>query len=309
MNVLVWGGTGFLGRPLVRTLLERGHHVGVFHRGEVAGSEDGEVHLRGDRGNGEDLRRAMDRFAPDVVVDLLARTEAEAQVGIEAMQQRCLRVIVISSIDVYAAYERLGGRGDGVWPVPLDEDAPLRTSRFPRRRRHTAQPTWERDYDKVLVEAVYGTADMPWTILRLPFVYGPGDYRDRLAPWAQAAVRGDREVLIPLDKAGWRCTRGFVSDMALAIVATLECEEARTKVFNVGEAEALTELEWAQAILDVAGSPGVVRVAQTPDDRCAWQQSLVVDTRRIRTIAGYEEGCTRQSALEETWRAFAQPAR
>lgn len=308
MNVLVLGGTGFIGRPLVHALADLGHDVGVFHRGRTTNQVEGCVPLLGDRNSEADLRRALSRFAPDVVVDLLARTQAEAELAVEAMRHRPAHAIVISSIDVYEAYERLGGHGNTVSQLPLGEDAPLRTTRFPRRRPGESQPAWEHDYDKTLVEKVYQAAHQPWTILRLPFVYGPGDYRKRLSPYAEAVARGARRILIPHDKADWRCTRGFVSDMARAIAATVECEAARQKVFNVGEPDALTELAWARAIVDVAGWHGEVAVDQARNGRCAWQQSLVVDTRRIRRIVGYQEGRSTREALAETWRALVRTA-
>ena len=35
MKVLVIGGTNFIGPHVVRQLIERGHEVAVFHRGET----------------------------------------------------------------------------------------------------------------------------------------------------------------------------------------------------------------------------------------------------------------------------------
>ncbi|MGH9485249.1 MAG: NAD-dependent epimerase/dehydratase family protein, partial [Terriglobales bacterium] len=55
MRVLVLGGTGFLGTPLVRRLRADGHEVAVFHRGQACHGVD--AHFHGDR-------REIQAFAP-----------------------------------------------------------------------------------------------------------------------------------------------------------------------------------------------------------------------------------------------------
>ena len=65
MRILVIGGTGFIGPPVVRELARMGHSVAVFHRAG-ANSELPAEHILGER---RDL--AVLRPKADIVIDLI----------------------------------------------------------------------------------------------------------------------------------------------------------------------------------------------------------------------------------------------
>src|SRR5579859_493198 len=80
MRVLVLGGTGFLGTPLVERLLARGYRVGVFHRGLTSPDFlDSVEHILGDRNNLADSSKQFRSFAPEIVVDAIAATREQAR--------------------------------------------------------------------------------------------------------------------------------------------------------------------------------------------------------------------------------------
>ena len=67
MRVLVFGGTWFIGKEIVRQSVEAGHDVTLFNRGATA--TDGAVRtLRGDIAKVLDHRDAIRAVRPDVVV-------------------------------------------------------------------------------------------------------------------------------------------------------------------------------------------------------------------------------------------------
>jgi nucleoside-diphosphate-sugar epimerase len=90
-----------------------------------------------------------------------------------------------------------------------------------------------------------------------------------------------------------------VEDVAWAIRLAALDERAGGEIFNVGEADGLTELEWVRAIATAAGWSGqVISDAATPPSSSAeWGVPLVVDTRRIREVLGYQEPIGRQEGL------------
>jgi nucleoside-diphosphate-sugar epimerase len=77
-------------------------------------------------------------------------------------------------------------------------------------------------------------------------------------------------------------------------------------VYNVGEPETLTELEWVQAIGLAAGWDGQIallppsRVPAALDPGINTDQPLVTDTSRIRQELGYAERVPREEALRRT---------
>jgi len=308
VRILILGGTGFVGGALARRLLEDGHAIAAFHRGEPSGAIET---IRGDRRGLSEARHrdAFRRFAPDVVVDTIAYTEADARGLFESLRGLARRYVVLSSGDVYASY---GGllrlEGGAVAPgTAAAEDSPLRASRHPYRAR--ARPgEMAYDYDKVLVEtAVREGADAPVTILRLPMVYGPGDPYRRLRPLLAKMESDAAEILVDRRRAGWRWTRGYVDDVAHAIALAVADPRAAGRVFNVGEDDALAERDWIRAVGEAAGWGGSVREAapeeipeaeREPDFDYA--HDLVADTTRIQRELGFRERVGRSEGLRQT---------
>lgn len=80
MKVLAIGATGFLGPHVAGHLVRMGHEVAVFHRGETeANLPDSVRQVRGDRNDLPEHQDAFETFAPDVVLDVIPYTEAQAR--------------------------------------------------------------------------------------------------------------------------------------------------------------------------------------------------------------------------------------
>jgi nucleoside-diphosphate-sugar epimerase len=163
MRILVIGGNGFIGSPLVSELVGSGHEVAVFHRCSNVGlAASGIVQIRGDRNRLSDYEGQLRRFSPDVIVDLILSSGEQARQLVETAHEIARRVIAISSMDVYRAWgvmhEVEAGSLD---PLPLTEDSPLRTTRrlYPPETVKMLQNifTWlDQHYDKIAVEGPYG---------------------------------------------------------------------------------------------------------------------------------------------------------
>ncbi|MBX6315295.1 MAG: NAD-dependent epimerase/dehydratase family protein [Isosphaeraceae bacterium] len=154
-------------------------------------------------------------------------------------------------------------------PIPIAEDAPLRQRLYPYWGETPRPPDdprrWADDYDKILVErAVMGEMDLPGTVLRLPMVYGPGDENHRLFAYLKRMDDGRPAILLDEVQARWRWARGYVEDIARAIVMAVLDDRAIGRVYNISEPDALTEAEWVQAIGRVVGWRG--EVVAVPSD-------------------------------------------
>ena len=312
--MLVLGGTGFLGSPLAELLLKHGHEVAVFHRGgSQSGVPRGLAQIFGDRNRLECHADEFRRLRPDRVVDLLAFTERQAQCLVGAFRGVAGRMVVLSSGDVYRANDILHRRVDGpIEPTPLSESAPLRERLFPYRG--IAIPPaygidWD-DYDKVLVERiVLDQTNLPTTVLRLPMVYGPGDFegkKRRFAPYLKRMDDGRDAILLDRRTADWRAPWGYTENIAEAVRLAIENDRASGHIYNVCELGGPDMLSWIREVAPVAGWNGQIAVV---DEACPppslprhmnLEQHLDMDSAKIRSELGYREIVTRQEALART---------
>lgn len=316
MRVLLIGGTRFIGKALTEQLVEAGHEVIVFHRGEhEEGSPATVRHIHAEEARFPILSYPDEvrKVGPEVVVHMTAYGEADAQAFVEAFAGNAERVVVVSSQDVYRAFGRVLGTEPGpAEALPITEESPLREHLFPYRGAQPRSPddpqAWRDEYDKILVERVVLSApDLPATVLRLPAVYGPGDYQHRLWEFLPPMLDGRTAIVLPENYARWRWTRGYVRNVADAIALATTREDASAvvgQVFNVGEEVALSTREWAEAIGVAMGWSGKVIAIpreQLPpslqENDLGTAQDLVVSSAKLRASLGYRERVPRAEAL------------
>ena len=320
-RVLVIGGTVFVGPSVVRELVKGDHEVAVFHRGEHETDLPASVrHIHGDRARILDHREAFRLFDPHTVVDMRSMTETDARGVITAVSGIADRIVAVSSMDVYRAYGRAHGTEPGP-PVatPFDEDSPLREKLFPYRDDTPPsigqRPAWLGEYDKIVVErAVLGATDISGTVLRFPMVHGERDEQRRFYWLWKRMV--DHRAAIPMTAkaAAFRSSRTHVDNAAHAVALAVANDEARGRVYNVGEPDALSWIEWARLIASHLRWPGELVVAPSeqmptelrdkrPD---MWDHHLIVETSRIRQELGYAELVGRAEGLERALGWYSQ---
>jgi nucleoside-diphosphate-sugar epimerase len=287
MRILIIGGTRFTGPFIVRGLLERGHEVIVFHRGEHEPTDlPRQVrHLHGQRRDEAAATPLLRQTAPDVVIDMIAYTRGDAEWLVRTFRGVARRVIVPSSQDVYRAYGRLHRTEPGPPdPTPLNEDSPLREK----------LSIHGESYEKRWVEQVImSDASLPGTILRLPAIYGPGDHR--LYELTRPMLDGRPAILLEAGNAAWRWTHGYVENMAHAIVLAATDERAAGRIYNVGEpGEPPRKIERVRDLAAAANWPGQIialPAAELPQRFAPldWSQDWITDSTRIRDELGYRE--------------------
>ena len=312
MRILVIGGNGFIGAPLVRELSDLGHEVRVFHRS--GGSAAANVRqIRGDRNRLTEYREEIASFAPAVVVDLILSSGRQATELIEAMRGVAERLVAISSMDVYRAWGVIHGVEHGALePLPITEKSPLRTTRqlYPPETLKMMAGTfsWLDDsYDKVAVEEVImGQRELLGTVLRLPMVYGPGDPLHRFFPLLKRISDGRSFALLADDLAAWRGPRGYVENIAHAIAIAATSDRSAGQTYNVCEAPALSEIRWQKRIAQQAGWTGTFVVLprkQIPKHLLQpgnALQHVVVSSKRIRSELLYQESVGADEAIRRT---------
>jgi len=294
MNVLVIGGTRFVGRAIVEELLQRGHTVAIYHRGrhEVEFSRP-VTHVHGDRRDYTLFRADLARLSPEAVVDVIPMNAEDSQAVVEALRGRISRSVHISSGDVYAPDQ----------PIPIPEDAPIHSAEV------VELPLGDQvvPYSKVAVEEAIREAQtaggFPATIIRLPAVYGPGDPLAREWFFVKRVLDGRQRIALPDGGLGL-FHRGYVGDVARAVVLALESSQAVGKIYNVGHERVLTVRGIAELVARVMDHEW--EIVSVPADQVpltnpyATPYHLVYDLSRIRAELGYQESVSLEEGMRRT---------
>jgi nucleoside-diphosphate-sugar epimerase len=148
--------------------------------------------------------------------------------------------------------------------------------------------------------------DLSATVLRLPCVYGPGDNQHRTFEYLKRMDDGRPAILLSDIRADWRWTRGYAENVAIAVALAATEDLAAGQIYNVGEREARTEVEWVRSIGRAAGWTGQVLAVpeeqlpqhlRTPLD---WRHDIVGDTSKLRVELGYQEPVPLDEAMAWT---------
>jgi nucleoside-diphosphate-sugar epimerase len=315
MKILVLGGTGFIGSRVLRAL--SGHELWVFHRGQTALELPGVRELRGDRRELGRSREQLRALQPDVVLDMVPQSAADARAIAGCFAGVAARLVVVSSASVYRSFGVMLGLEEGpVDNAPSDEEAPLRRRLYPYRGATPRAPDdprrWLDDYDKIPIEQAYrGLAELPCNVVRLPMVYGPGDPDRRFASYVRCMLDRRPTLLLHEQATAWRNSRSFVSNVADAIARVVE-RGAPGRVYNVAEPLDLTEGELIVAIGQALGWSGTLRtvpvswswrarpaIDEFPPQTC-FAQHLRMDASRIRRELGFEDRVSFSEGLAQT---------
>ncbi len=277
----------------------------------------------GDRDRLPEYADTLRALKPDVVLDMILTNERQARGLVETFAGATRRVVVASSQDVYQAFGRVNRHEEGeVDPSPITEDSPLRAKFYPYRKetpRAADDPQrWMDDYDKIPTErVVINHPELPGTVLRLPAVYGPGDFQHRMFPYLKRMLDERPAILLETSVANWRWTHGYVENIADGIALAVTDERASGRVYVVGEPFALSVAERVEQIARAANWHGRVVTVNTerlPESLRAdgnVAQNIVVDSSRVRRELGYSERVDLAEAFRRTiaWENANQPAR
>jgi nucleoside-diphosphate-sugar epimerase len=301
MRIVVLGGTGFIGGYVVRKLVQTDHDVMVFHRrADECDLPSSVRHVHGQFNELAEYRDQFERQRPEVLLDMVPYLDKGGHGGAH-FRGIAERAVVISSGDVYRAFARLWKSEPGPPdPVPLREDSPLRTLRAPDRKAADA-------FDNLEAEsAALADPALPATVLRLPATHGPGDRQHRLAPYLRSMRDGREAIVLGESHADWRWSRGYVENVAAAIVVAIDDQRASGRIYNVGAQPVLSEAEWVRTIAGFTGWEGELRILS--DERLPtrlrqpfdFKQHLALDTTAIRSELGFREPIAETDGLHRT---------
>ena len=186
MRVLMLGGTVFVGRHVVETLLARGHEVTLFHRGQRGRELFPDVErVLGDRTT--DLDRLPAGKTWDAVVDTSAFLPGAVAASAGMLRDRARQYVFISSVSVY-----------DVSLPHVDESSP--TPELPAGKSRDEFEIEQYGPLKLLCEreAVAAFGPDRTLLVRPGLIVGPHDQSDRFTYWPLRFARGG-DVVVPDD--------------------------------------------------------------------------------------------------------------
>jgi 2'-hydroxyisoflavone reductase len=269
LDLLVLGGTGFIGPYIVRHAVSRGHRVSIFTRGRRDAELPPEVvRLIGDR-DGQLGALAGKRF--DAVFDNNTSKPHFVQATTELLRDSG-RYMFTSSTGVYYPYLRRG----------VDESTPVRLEVTDPNDGSEAYGVAKANCEKLVLDR-FGARGV---VVRPTYIVGPGDPTDRFPYWPVRLARGG-EVLAPGRRAD-PVQLIDVRDLAEFMVKLIE--DGRDGIYNAaGPREPLT----------IEGFLEQARAAVNPAAKLTWIEDYVfleaheiVDSVPWVLLKGNDEGHT-----------------
>ncbi len=222
MDILIIGGTTFLGPALVAEALARGHRLTLFNRG--LSNQEAFAGVEMVRGNREtDLHQVAGRKW-DAVIDTCGYFPRQLKLSAEALSKTADHYTFVSTLSVYPMYGAPN----------RDESAEVLTM-----EDETADEITNETYGplKVLCEEVVRSAFLHNSlIIRSGLIVGPRDPTNRFTYWVTRAARGGEAIAPPAEQP-----IQFVDARDLAAFTIRQVEARSNGTFNVtGPAQGLT---------------------------------------------------------------------
>ena len=258
LEILLIGGSGFMGRHVARELLAAGHRVATLSRGRRP-SFEGVTFLTADRRDPRSLVQALEGRRFDATVDFLVYDSGDIET-LRGVEGRLGRYVMISTGQVYLV-------GEGVVPPCREQDVerPLRPEPGTGTRDHAE---WSYGVRKRSAER----AMLTWTeargeaglALRLPIVQGDGDGSLRLWAYLERMLDGGPLVL---PEGGRRPTRFLhAGDLAQMVRRLARPTKPVSPAYNLAQPEVVPLGEFLKRIAVIAGLD--VRFVDAPWAEC-----------------------------------------
>ena len=246
MNVLIFGGTRFMGRYVLRALLDVGIDVTIANRG-TREENKGAHNVICDRSQPGALEQFKDsKFY--AVIDFSAYASDWVEQAGNFFASKISRYIFISTGAVYTSSQ--------VFPITED---------FPKGPPHPfAAYAAEKIRSESLLREFSSKGAFDTTALRLPFVMGPDNYEDRES-FAFSRLLAKQPIFLA---NGGKSVHSFIyaGDVASAIVRILSLNRSKgSEEFNLAVPQATTSRGFVDLASEVCGIEPIV-ISYQPEE-------------------------------------------
>lgn len=291
-SVLVAGGTGPSGVPIVQEFIEAGYAVTVYHSGRHEVAFEGPVtHLHGDLRDPAAITASIGDGRWDIAVCTSGRLRDLAT----TLAGRVGRLVAITGQPVYRGASAPTPGGAIAIPVPetaeRQYDNPGYTGKVAAGEDQLFEQHQRGDFETVIV--------------RYPGVYGPRGPLSHEWSIVRRVLDGRRQMILPHD--GLACfQRGYVENLARLVFLAATVPAAAGEAFNAGDERVLTARRVAEVILDELGAE--IDFVGVPAPLCrgayplAEKSNLVLDLSKARALLGYRDVLDVEAATRLTAR-------
>ena len=301
MKVLVIGGTGPTGIPIVRRLVDDGHDVTILHRGthERAETPAEVVHLHVDPFDEASLGAALDGTTWDAIAAMYGRLRRIAEVTAGT----CGHFVSIGGVPAYRGWTDAWQHDPPGLPVPVAEDAAL-----------VCDPAVdEKGFRIVRTEQAVFAAHPRAAHFRYPYLYGP--YQVVPREWSIVRrIRDGRRRIVVADEGLTLHHHCYTENAAAAVVRAIEHpERAAGTIFNVADEEVLTVRQVVElcarelgAELEIVSMPYDLAIPARPLLAQPLPTHRVLDLSRLHHQLGHRDVVPARAAVRRTARWLAQ---
>jgi len=291
-RVLIVGGTGPSGVPLVENFLRAGAEVTIYHTGSHEAVFSGAVsHLHGDPRDPASIAATLAGSRWDVAVCTSGRLRSLA----ETLAGKVRRLVAITGQPVYLG--TLAPTPAGILPLPVPESAP--------RQYDAADYTGKVAAGEDQLFAQHARGDFEAVVVRYPGVYGPRGPLSHEWSIVRRVRDGRTHMLLPADGMAY-FQRGYIENLGRLVYLAATVPQAAGEAFNAGDERVLSARHVAELILDELGSK--MELIGVPAQWCrgayplAEKSSLILDLAKARQVLGYRDVLDAEAATRLTAR-------
>ena len=286
-KILLLGGTGFIGQPLLKKLEEKHSLKIMIHNSKIKTEAEkfkgdilDKMSFFDEIRNGETIINLLGQFTPNESDYIRANIVGGFNLLNSCIEKSIKQIILISSINVYG--ENLN--------MPSKENDPL-------------NPISSYGQIKMITEQIYKHFSkmhgINITVLRLAGIYGTTQDNGFLAQIIKS-IKDKTIIPICYNKGEQQRDLLYIDDAINCILNAIDCQLGGFNTFNVSSGERYSMKELISMIEKISKSKISVKYSpEIPDERCIW-----ADNTKAKRLLDFNPGIEIQTGLTKTINQF-----